>query len=76
MPTGLRAHPRPGPPPLRRRRAPTWVVSRVGAWEGLSSGSLLDLIRVVMLVCVRVWGVHVRLMTMSMMSTSMPCGVS
>ena len=22
MPTGLRAHPPPGPPPLRRRRAP------------------------------------------------------
>ena len=24
MPTGLRAHPPPGPPPLRRRRAPTY----------------------------------------------------
>jgi hypothetical protein len=23
MPTGLRAHPPPGPPPLRRRRAPS-----------------------------------------------------
>jgi hypothetical protein len=26
MPMGLRAHPPPGPPPLRRRRAPLYCV--------------------------------------------------
>jgi hypothetical protein len=49
------------------------LVSRVKVLEGLSSGSILGLIRVVMLVCVREWGVPVRLITMGMMSTSVPC---
>jgi hypothetical protein len=45
------------------------VVSRVGVLEGLSSGSVPGLIKVVMLVCVREWGVPVRLITMGTMST-------
>jgi hypothetical protein len=33
MPTGMRAHPPPGPPPLRRRRAPlAFVMSRLYAY--------------------------------------------
>jgi hypothetical protein len=49
------------------------VVSRVGVWKGMSGGSVIGLMRVVMLVRVRVWGVHVRLfMTMGIMSTSVP----
>jgi hypothetical protein len=50
-------------------------VSRVfGVVEELSGESVLGLIRVVMLVCVRVWGVPVRLMTIgSTMSTYVLC---
>jgi hypothetical protein len=29
VPTGLRAHPSPGPPPLRRRRAPRSTIAMV-----------------------------------------------
>jgi hypothetical protein len=46
------------------------VVSRVEVREGLSSGSVLGLSRVVMLV--RMWGVPVRLMTTGTMSTCVP----
>jgi hypothetical protein len=46
-----------------------WVVFRVGVMESLSGGSVLGFIRVVMLVCVREWGVPVRLITMCTMST-------
>jgi hypothetical protein len=49
-----------------------WVVSGVGVLEGLSGGSVLGLIRVVMLVCVREWGVTVRLITMGTMTTCVP----
>jgi hypothetical protein len=45
------------------------VVSRVGVWEGLSGGSVLGFLRVVIVVCGRDWGVFVRLITMAMMST-------
>jgi hypothetical protein len=38
-------------------------VSRVGVWDDLSGGSILGLIREVMLMCVRVWRVLVRLIT-------------
>jgi hypothetical protein len=48
------------------------VISRVGVLEGLHGGSGLGLIRVVMLVCVRVWGVPAGLMTMGTMSTCVP----
>jgi hypothetical protein len=47
-------------------------VSRAGDWEGLSGGSFLGLMWVVMLVWVRVWNVLVRLMTMRIMSTCVP----
>jgi hypothetical protein len=47
----------------------TRVVSWVEVLEGLSRGSVLGLIRVVMLLCVREWGVPVRLITMGKMST-------
>jgi hypothetical protein len=43
-----------------------------GAWEGLSGGLVLGLIMLVMLVCVRVMGVPVRLITMCTMSTCVP----
>jgi hypothetical protein len=48
------------------------VVSRFGDWEGLSGGSFLGLMSAVMLVWVRVWGVHVRLMTMGVVSICVP----
>jgi hypothetical protein len=46
------------------------VVTRVGVLEGLSGGSVLGLIRVVMLVDARKLGVPVRLVTMGTMSTT------
>jgi hypothetical protein len=55
------------------RRERMWVVSRVGVLEGyLFGGSILGLIRVVMLVCVTEWNVPVRLITMGTMSTCVP----
>jgi hypothetical protein len=48
------------------------VVSRVEVLEGLSGGSVLGLIRVVMLVYVREWGVPVRLINMGTMPTCVP----
>jgi uncharacterized membrane protein (UPF0136 family) len=48
------------------------VVSRVGVFKGLYGSSVLRLIRVLMLVCVRKWGVPVRLITMGTMSTCVP----
>jgi hypothetical protein len=54
------------------RREMILVVSRVGVWEGLSRGSVLGFMRVVILVCVTVWGVLVRLRTMGMISTCVP----
>jgi hypothetical protein len=47
-------------------------VSRVGVWEDMSGGSVLGFFRVVMIVCVRVWGVSLRLMSIGTMSTSVP----
>jgi hypothetical protein len=44
-------------------------VSRVELGEGLSGGSLTGLMSEVMLVWVRVRSVHVRLVTIGMMST-------
>jgi hypothetical protein len=46
----------------------------VSGWGigGLSSGSTLGWIRVVMMVCVREWGVPVRLIIMGTMSTCVP----
>jgi hypothetical protein len=49
-----------------------FIVSRVGIWEGLSGGSVLGFMSEVMLVLMRVWGVHVRLMTMGTMSPWVP----
>jgi hypothetical protein len=45
------------------------VVLQVGVFEGLFGGSVLGFIRVVMLMCVKEWGVPVRLITMGTMST-------
>jgi hypothetical protein len=45
------------------------VLSRVGNSKGLSGGSYLGLMSVVMPVWMRVWGVHMQLMTMGIMST-------
>jgi hypothetical protein len=55
------------------RREIMRVVSRVGVFEGLSCVSVLGLIRVVILACVREWGVPVRLITMGTMSACVPC---
>jgi hypothetical protein len=49
-----------------------WVMSRVGVLEGLFGGSVLGLIRVVILVCVREWGAPVRLVTIGKMSICVP----
>jgi hypothetical protein len=43
-----------------------WGFTRVGVLEGLPSESVQGFMREVMLVRVRVWGVHERLMTMGM----------
>jgi hypothetical protein len=48
------------------------VVSRAGVWKGLCGGLILWFMTEVMLVCVRVWGVDVRLMAMGMRSTCVP----
>jgi hypothetical protein len=44
-------------------------VSREGLSESLSGGSFLGLIRVLILVSVNIWGVHVRLMDRGMIFT-------
>jgi hypothetical protein len=54
------------------RRERMRVVSRVGVLEGLSSGLVPGVNRVVMLECVMEWGVPVRLITMGTMSTCVP----
>jgi hypothetical protein len=48
------------------------VVSREGVSESLPGGSFLGFIWVLMLVRVRLWGVHVRLMGMGVISTIVP----
>jgi hypothetical protein len=40
------------------------VVSRIGIWEGFYGGSAMGLMKVVMMVCVTVWGWALRLMIM------------
>jgi hypothetical protein len=45
------------------------VVSRFGVFAGFSGGSVLGLIRVLMLMCKREWGVPVRIITMGTAST-------
>jgi hypothetical protein len=49
------------------------AVSRVGVLEGFPGGSFLRFMSEVMPVWVRVWRVHVRLVTMGIMSTWVSC---
>jgi hypothetical protein len=55
------------------RRKMIRVVSRVKVLEGLSCGSVVGFMCEVMLVWVKVWGVHVRLTTIGTMSVCVPC---
>jgi hypothetical protein len=48
------------------------VVSRKGVAESLSGGSCLGWIRALIVVWMRVWGVHVRLMNMEVISIIVP----
>jgi hypothetical protein len=54
------------------RRERMRVVPRVVVLEGVSSGLVLGLTRVMMAVCVREWNAPVRLITMGMISTCVP----
>jgi hypothetical protein len=42
-------------------------------WEGLCGGLVFGLLSEEVMVWVRVWGVHVRLVTVGMMSICVPC---